>query len=78
MSDKDKLIDELLERLIKSSARPEEIQVCPICGGKLHVGFGAYKRFGEDLFGANVDCESCDIGMAIDYAGPLPIWLHSK
>ena len=75
MDNKDRLIDELLNKLIQSPTRPEEIQTCPICGGKLHVGFGAYKRFGEDLFGVTVDCESCDIRMAIDSAGPLPVWL---
>jgi hypothetical protein len=75
--DEDRLINEFLNTLIQSPTRPEEIQVCPICGGKLHVGFGAYKRFGEDLFGVSVDCKSCNLGMAIDYAGPLPIWLTS-
>lgn len=78
MNDENKLIDQLLDNLIRSSTPPEEIQVCPICGGKLHIRFGAYKRLGEDLFGANLDCESCSIGMAIDYAGPLPNWLKSK
>ena len=77
-SNEDEMIHEFLDRLIHSPTQPEEIQVCPICGGKLHVGFGAYKRWGEDLFGANLDCESCGLGMAIDYAGPLPAWLHAK
>jgi hypothetical protein len=78
MNDTDKLIDEFLNRLIESRIRPDEIQVCPICGGTLHVGFGAYKRFDEDAFGITVDCESCDIGMAIDYAAPLPVWLKPQ
>ena len=78
MDDKDELIDDLLDNLINSPTYPEEIQICPICNGKLHVGFGAYKRFGEDLFGATVACKSCGIKMAIDYAGPLPVWLTIK
>jgi len=78
MNDEDNLIFEFIDNLIKSSTRPKETQVCPICGGDLHIGFGAYKRFGEDLFGANLDCTSCGIGMAVDYAGPLPSWLIAK
>ena len=77
MDDEDDLIYNLLDNLIQSPNRPEEIQICPICGGKLHVGFGAYIRFGEDLFGADVDCDSCGVGMAIDYAIPPPPWLTS-
>jgi hypothetical protein len=77
MGEESKLIDELLDNLIQSPTRPEEIQVCPICGGKLHVGFGAYKRFGESLFGASVDCESCGIAMAVDYGIAPPPWLVS-
>jgi hypothetical protein len=75
--DEDRLINEFLNTLIQSPTQPEEVQICPIWGGKLHVGFSAYKRFGEDLFGVNLDCESCDISMALDSAGPLPIWLTS-
>ena len=79
MHDKeDKLIYDLVDRLINSSTTPKEIQTCPICGGKLHVGFGAYKRFKRDLFGVMLDCESCDIAMALDHEGPLPTWLIEK
>jgi hypothetical protein len=78
MDNEDDLICNLLDNSIQSPNRPEEIQICPICGGKLHLGFGAYIRFGEDLFGASVDCESCGVGLAIDYAGPLPTWLTAK
>ena len=75
MVDTDHLIHELLNNLIQAPTYPDEIQICPICGGKLHVGFGAYKRFGEDLFGATVECETCDISMAIDYGVAPPAWL---
>jgi hypothetical protein len=47
MGEESKLIDELLDNLIQSPTRPEEIQVCPICGGKLHVGLGLIKDLGK-------------------------------
>ncbi|HXD11633.1 MAG TPA: hypothetical protein VN653_16330 [Anaerolineales bacterium] len=75
MHNEDKLIYDLLDDLINSPTRPEEIQICPICGGKLHVRFGAYKRYNEDLFGVSLDCDSCNIAMAIDYAVAPPAWL---
>jgi DNA-directed RNA polymerase subunit M/transcription elongation factor TFIIS len=73
--DDDKLIYEFLDNLIKSPTYPAEIQTCPICGGKFHVWFGAYKRFEEDLFGVTVKCESCGINIAIDYGVAPPPWL---
>jgi hypothetical protein len=78
MNDEDNLIFERIDNLIQSSTRPQELQVCPICGGDLHIGFAAYQRFREDLFGANLDCTSGGIGMAVGYAGPLPAWLIAK
>jgi len=75
--DEDKLIYDLLDNLINSPSQPEEIQICPICGGTLHVWFGAYKRYKEDLFGVTLDCESCEIAMAIDYGVPPPPWLKT-
>ena len=75
LQDEAKLIYDLLDDLINSPTPPEEIQICPICGGRLHVWFGAYKRYDEDLFGVTLDCESCDSAMAIDYGVPPPHWL---
>ena len=75
MADHDKLIYEFLDNLIEAPTYPNEVQVCPICGGKLHVRFGAYKRFDEDLFGVTIMCESCDIDIVIDYAITPPSWL---
>jgi hypothetical protein len=70
-----KLITQLLEKLIKSDIAPEEIQLCPICKGELHVGFGAYKRGKQDLLGATAECRSCGTAVAIDYAGIPPAWI---
>ncbi len=70
-----KLIDELLDKLIKSDSDPGEIHICPICGGEIHVWFGAYKRF-ERKFGVTVDCKSCGIKMAVDYAISPPPWIQ--
>ena len=78
MDNEDKLIHELIHGLINSPTRPEEIQICPICGGKLQVGFGAYNRYEEDLFGATVECESCGIAMALDYGIAPPPWLKTQ
>jgi len=38
MDQDEKSINELLDNLIKSSADPGEVHVCPICNGKIHVG----------------------------------------
>jgi hypothetical protein len=77
MDRKDKLIYEFIDNLIQSPKYPDEIQVCPICGGKLQVRFGAYKRYDEDLFGVTLTCENCVLNMAIDYAVAPPPWLVS-
>jgi hypothetical protein len=78
MDHEDKLIDELLDNLIKSDTDPGEIHICPICEGELHVWFGAYKRLDESLFGATVECKLCGIQMATDYAIPPPSWLNTR
>jgi hypothetical protein len=76
MNDQDKLIDELLDNLMKSRTDPGEIHVCPICNGKIHVWFAGYKRGEESLFGAQVKCESYDIQIAVDYGVPPPSWVE--
>jgi hypothetical protein len=76
--DEAKIINELLDRLIKNTTDPGEIHVCPICNGKLHVWFGGYKRGEESLFGATVECEACGIQMAVDYGMPPPSWVKRK
>ena len=74
----DKLIDQLLNKLIASETDPGKIHTCPICDGELHVQFAAYKRFDEDMFGVQIECMLCNIQMAIDYGGPLPVWLKGS
>lgn len=73
--DKAKLIDELLDKLIELDSDPGEIHTCPVCGGKIHIWFGAYQRFEQELFGATVKCEACGIQMAFDYATSPPSWV---
>ena len=41
------------------------IERCPICGGQLHVNFGAYKRAKKDMFGVTAPCDDCGNAMAI-------------
>jgi ssDNA-binding Zn-finger/Zn-ribbon topoisomerase 1 len=72
--DDTKLIQELLDKLIKSDSDPGEIHICPICEGELHVWFGAYKRGNMSLFGVTVKCKSCGFQMAVDYGVPPPQW----
>lgn len=78
MNDRDRLIYEFMDSLINSTTDPGEIHNCPICNGKIRVGFGAYKRGDEILFGAQIKCESCGIQMAFDYAVPPPPWLKAR
>jgi hypothetical protein len=78
MKKEDKLIDELIDKLIKSPTDPGEIHICPICNGKIHILFGAYKRGEESLLGVLVKCESCGVQMATDYTMPQSPWLDVK
>jgi hypothetical protein len=77
MDDEAKLINELLDSLIKYTTDPGEIHVCPICNGELHVWFGGYKRFEESLFGVQIKCDACGIQMAVDYGIP-PSWVKTN
>jgi len=74
-ADAEKLQD-MLHALTTEKERPAETQRCPICGGQLHVYFGAYKRDKRDMFGVVAECDECGIAMAIDYGEPLPHWLR--
>jgi len=76
MDNEDDLILEFIDKLINSPTNPGEIQICPLCKGTLHVWFAAYKRGKERLFGVQVQCDSCETEMALDYGGPLPRWLE--
>ena len=75
MNSEDQLIHAFLDHLIDSATEPDEIHVCPICNGKIHVWFGGYRRGGESLFGIMIKCESCDLEMAVDYGVPPPSWV---
>ncbi len=70
-------LQEMLSALVRAKDRPAEIQHCPICGGQLHVYFGAYKRGTRDMFGVQAKCDGCKNAMAIDYGEPLPSWLRN-
>ncbi len=60
----------MVERLMNEEQKPEEIQACPQCNGRLHVRFEVYGR----KFGAQIWCENCYVKMAIDYIDVFPKW----
>ncbi len=71
-------LQSMLSALVRQKDRPAEIQRCPICGGQLHVYFGAYKRGKRDMFGVQAKCDDCGNAMAIDYGEPIPSWLRTE
>jgi ssDNA-binding Zn-finger/Zn-ribbon topoisomerase 1 len=65
-----KSVREIVERLINQVDKPEEIQLCPNCGGELHIRFQGY---GNKL-GVQIWCEDCYVRMALDYINTMPVW----
>jgi hypothetical protein len=77
MDNQDELIHEFLNHLINSPVDPGEVHSCPKCRGKIHVWFAAYKRGEYDLLGVTLQCESCDLQMAVDYGMASPSWVQT-
>jgi hypothetical protein len=69
--DPSKAFIEMAERLIEEEVEPDELQPCPICGGRLHIRFEIY---GEKL-GIQMWCEDCKTTMALDYSNVMPRWI---
>ena len=71
-------IQNLITQLLKSPEAPDEIQVCPNCGGQLHIGFGVYMRNARKMLGTQAECDNCAVALVVDWSGPWPAWLDVK
>lgn len=60
--------------LIQEEREPDELQQCPECGGQLHVRFEVYKSGDRRKLGVQVQCEDCQVDLAMDGVEPIPKW----
>jgi ssDNA-binding Zn-finger/Zn-ribbon topoisomerase 1 len=69
-----KKLSNLIRAMAKSDYAPANVQICPECGGTLHITYGAYGRG----YGITATCEDCEISLAVDFTKPYPKWMRSK
>jgi len=63
----------LLYQLIESEEKPDEIQVCPVCGNTMEVSFS--KRFqASTSMNIGVECKTCNIIVLFE-SDKVPAWV---
>ena len=69
-----RLLEQLVDRIVRAAEPPKEPYACPHCGGRIRLDVEPFFRRNRQILGVRAKCEQCNIEVAIDYAGPLPEW----
>ena len=69
-----RLLEQLIDRIMRATEPPGESCTCPYCGGSIRLNIEPFFRRKRQIFGVHARCEQCNIEIATDYAGPSPEW----